>query len=243
MERLRLFRFQRFQLFLLAKPASDFAERSFLCWRSSTRRRIGVESRGRILRIAGRAIIFLHAFVSLGFDLRAIFRSQNVRMLEIFFGVNMLGAFLQFLFARAFLASCFGDTLLLLALGILLILCAGNRCAENGECEKENCGSGKPPDARDSPRAWMTRLQGHGAVWSSQQHGQTDYNYNYNYNYNYGGTPRKKECILKMGEWEKIFSWRCLGGNPGRTLIFGARNDAIGVLSLLFASEREGEGN
>ena len=80
----------------------------------------------------------------------------------------------------------------------------------------------------------MTRLQGHGAVWSSQQHGQTDYSD--------GGTPRRKECISKTGEWENFFSSRCLGGNPGRSLIFGARSDAIGVLSLLFAGEREGGG-
>ena len=58
-----------------------------------------------------------------------------------------------------------------------------------------------------------------------------------------GGTPRRKECILKTGEWENFFSRRCLGGNAGRSLIFGARSDAIGVLSLLFAGEREGGGN
>ncbi len=46
------------------------------------------------MRIGGRTIIILRAFVSLGFNLCAIFRSQNVRMLEILFGVNMLGAFL-----------------------------------------------------------------------------------------------------------------------------------------------------
>jgi hypothetical protein len=61
---------------------------------------------------------------------------------------------------------------------------------------------------RESPRAWMTRLQGHRAVWGSQQHGQTDYNY--------GGTPRRKECIWKTGEWEKFFSRRCLEGTSLR---------------------------
>ena len=88
MERLRLFRFPRLQFFLLADLASDIAERSL--------RSIGIciEACRRILRGHGRAIIFLRAFVSLGFDLRAVFRSEDVQMLEIFFRVNVLGAFL-----------------------------------------------------------------------------------------------------------------------------------------------------
>ena len=82
------------------------------------------------LRSGGCAIIFLRAIVFLRFDLRAIFRSQNVRVLEIFFGVNVLGALLLFLLAGAFLASGFGDTL------ILLVLRAKNICAESCETQK-----------------------------------------------------------------------------------------------------------
>ncbi len=48
-----------------------------------------------------------------------------MRVLEIFFGVNVLGAFLCFLFAGAFLAGSFGDRL------ILLILRARNGGAES----------------------------------------------------------------------------------------------------------------
>ena len=103
MERFRLFRFQRLQFFLLAKVASNFAEGS------SGSRRVRVQVRRRILRGGGRAIIFLSAVGSLGFDLRAVFRSQNMRVLEIFFGVNVLGVFFSFLFAGAFLPGGFGD--------------------------------------------------------------------------------------------------------------------------------------
>ncbi len=88
MERFRLFRFQSLQFFLLAKLTSDFAERCCI------RLRIGVENCRRMLRRRERAIIFLGAFVSFGFDLRSIFRSQDIRMPEIFCGVNVLGAFL-----------------------------------------------------------------------------------------------------------------------------------------------------
>jgi len=87
-ERFRLFRFQRLQFFLFAKLASDLAQRRGI------RLRICVEACRRILRGRRRAIIFLGAFVSFGFDLRAVFGSQDIRMLEIFFGVNMLGALL-----------------------------------------------------------------------------------------------------------------------------------------------------
>jgi hypothetical protein len=93
MEGLGLFWFQSLQFFLLAKLARDFAERKLL--------RIRVEARRRILCRCGRAIIFLCAFVflcfhfcALGFDLCAVFGSQNVGMLQVFLGVNMLGAFL-----------------------------------------------------------------------------------------------------------------------------------------------------
>ena len=43
---------------------------------------------------AGEQLFFCAHSFRLGFDLRAIFRSQNVRVLEIFFGVNMLGGLL-----------------------------------------------------------------------------------------------------------------------------------------------------
>src|ERR1700693_2424348 len=74
MERFRLFWFQRLQFFLLAKLAGDLAKRI------SRSRRICVEACGGILCGRG-AIIFLSAFVSLGFDLRAVIRSQNVAIL------------------------------------------------------------------------------------------------------------------------------------------------------------------
>ena len=88
MERFRLFRFQRLQFRLLAKLTGDFAERSLRSFG------ICVETRRWIRRSSGRAIIFLSAFVSLGFDLCAVFGRQDVQMLEIFLRVNVLGAFL-----------------------------------------------------------------------------------------------------------------------------------------------------
>jgi len=130
MERFRLFGLQSLQFFLLAELASDFPERRLLGLR------VHIESIRRILRRARRAIIFLRAFISLGFDLRAVFRSQDVGMFEIFFGVNMLGPLLQFFFASAFLTGGFGDAL------ILLVLRAGNGCAENREAQKNNSGWG-----------------------------------------------------------------------------------------------------
>ena len=66
-------------------------------------------------------------------------------MLEIFFGVNVLGALLLFLFACAFLASGFGDGL------ILLVLRARNICAESGAAEKKNGRCGETEGTRDSP--------------------------------------------------------------------------------------------
>ena len=88
MERPGLFWFQSLQFFLLAKLTSDVAERDLRSLR------IRIEACRWILCGRGRAIIFLRAFVSLGFNLRAVFGSQDVGMFEIFFGVNMLGAFL-----------------------------------------------------------------------------------------------------------------------------------------------------
>jgi len=69
-----------------------------------------------MLRSARCAIIFLRAFISLRFDLSAILGSQDVGMLEIFSGINMLGALPKFLFAGAFLTRGFGDALVLLVL-------------------------------------------------------------------------------------------------------------------------------
>jgi len=88
MERLGLFWFQSLQFFLLAKLASDVAERDLRSLR------IRIEACRRILCGRGRAIVFLRALVSLGLNLRAVFWSEDVGMFEIFFGVNMLGALL-----------------------------------------------------------------------------------------------------------------------------------------------------
>jgi len=81
-----------------------------------------------------------------------------VGMLEIFFGVNVLGALLLFLFAGAFLAGGFGDAL------ILLVLRATNVGAESREAQKKNSGCGEMDRTRDSPCACATRLERHGAV-------------------------------------------------------------------------------
>lgn len=124
MERFGLFRFQRLQFFLLAIIASDIAERS------SGSLRIRIETRRRILRRRGRTIIFLRTLVSLGFNLRAILRSQNLAMLEIFFSVNMRGGLLRFLFSGAFPPSGFGDAL------FLLVLRAGNGCAKSCKAQE-----------------------------------------------------------------------------------------------------------
>ena len=79
-------------------------------------------------------------------------------MFEIFFGVNMLGALLQFLFASAFLTGGSGDAL------ILVVLRARNGRAESREAQKNNSRRGQTGGTRDSPQAWATRLEGHGAV-------------------------------------------------------------------------------
>lgn len=71
---------------------------------------------------------------SLGFDLRAVFGSQNMRVLEILFGVNVFGVLLRFLFAGAFLACGFGDRL------ILLVLRARKGGAESREAQKKDEG-------------------------------------------------------------------------------------------------------
>jgi hypothetical protein len=81
-----------------------------------------------------------------------------MRVLEIFFGVNVLGVFLRFLFACAFLPSSFGDGL------ILLVLRARNGGAESCEAQKQDGGCSEMDGARDSPCACATRLEGHWAV-------------------------------------------------------------------------------
>ena len=88
MERLGLFWFQSLQFFLLAKLASDVAQRNLRSLR------IRIEACRRILCGRGRAIIFLCAFVSLDLNLGAVFWSQDVGVFEIFFGINVLGALL-----------------------------------------------------------------------------------------------------------------------------------------------------
>jgi len=87
-------------------------------------------------------------------------------VLEIVFGVDMRGMFLEFLFAGAFLASCFRDALILLALR------AGNGCGESREAQKKNRGGDKTCTGRNSPEACATGLDGQRAVDVSQQHGK-----------------------------------------------------------------------
>jgi len=79
-------------------------------------------------------------------------------MLEIFFGVNVLGTLLLFLFASAFLTGGFSDTL------ILLVLRARNRGAESSETQKQDGRSGKPVGGRDLPCACAARPKRHWAV-------------------------------------------------------------------------------
>jgi len=71
----------------LAQEAMKFRE-------EAEKQPIGSLARELLLRRARQAIVFLRAFISFGFGLRAVFRSQDVGMFEIFFGVNVLGAFL-----------------------------------------------------------------------------------------------------------------------------------------------------
>jgi len=201
MERFRLFRFQRLQFLLLAKFARDFAER----WLP----RVRVKTLGRFLCRRGTAIIFLRALVSFRFDGGAVFRSQNVPVLEIFFGVNVLGAFSRFLFARVFLTSGGGDA------GILLVLRARDGGAECRAGQNQNCGDDEPVGMREtagkqnSPLAWATRLERHLTVRGSQQHGQTDY----------GGTPRNKKYIREARKRGKLFPPGCLGVNAQNGLL------------------------
>jgi hypothetical protein len=65
----------------------------------------GVCGLPRVVGGGGSGLIFL------GFELGAIFRSEDLGALEIFFGVNVLGFFLLRLFASAFLLGRFGDIL------------------------------------------------------------------------------------------------------------------------------------
>ena len=86
--------------------------------------------------------------------MRAVFWSQNVWMLKIFFGVNVLGGFLLFLFTGAFLAGSFGDGL------ALLVLRARKGGAESRKTQKQDGRGGKPMRTRDFPcasAAWLER--------------------------------------------------------------------------------------
>jgi hypothetical protein len=76
-------------------------------------------------------------------------------VLEIFLGVNVLGALLLFLFSGAFLAGGFGNG---------LVLCARNTGAESSKAQKENGRRDETERTRDSPQAWSSRLERHGAV-------------------------------------------------------------------------------
>ena len=63
---------------------------------------------------AGRGLVL--ARLQLG----AIFQRKNVFALQVFGSVNVLGLFLQALFAGAFLARCFTNTWVLLSLVLSL---------------------------------------------------------------------------------------------------------------------------
>lgn len=112
MERFRLFRFQSLEFFLLTQLARDFTERRLHTLA------VRIDRRGRVSLRGGAAIIFRGAFVLARFDFGLIFRREDLLSVEIFFRINVLGSFLPFLFAGAFLARGIGDTLILLG-GIL----------------------------------------------------------------------------------------------------------------------------
>jgi hypothetical protein len=86
-------------IFLAAEMARDIAERS------TSGKRFGVDGVRRFF-IGGRSLL-----IFLGFDLRAIFRSENFRALQIFFGVNVLGFFLLGFLTGVFLFGGVGNIL------------------------------------------------------------------------------------------------------------------------------------
>jgi hypothetical protein len=87
----------------------------------------------------------------------AVFRGKNLRALQIFFGVNVLGLFLL-----AFLASLF------LASRISNILSVGLRVAKKSAGDDENTGAGQPDKSRRGPRNYRDASQWGGIEISSQ---------------------------------------------------------------------------
>ena len=87
------------RLFLFAEVTSDIAERRV------GRKRLGVHGFLRFLRRRGSWLILPC------FHLRAIFRRENLRALQILVGVHVLGFFLLTFLPRAFLACSLGDIL------------------------------------------------------------------------------------------------------------------------------------
>ena len=99
---------ERFGLFLVSELANSFC---LWGWRATSPRgicgvvRIRIEACRRILCGRGRAIIFCAHSFRLASTLGAVFGSQDVGMLEIFFGVNMLGALFVIPVCVAFLSG------------------------------------------------------------------------------------------------------------------------------------------
>ena len=118
---------QFLRLFLFAETASDVAERRV----GGKRLRVEVDRDGRavnfftrdrgsigITRDGGTVGSLLSLFtggrrglIFPGFELRAIFRREDLGALQIFFGVNVLGFFLLRFFASTFLLGGVGDIL------------------------------------------------------------------------------------------------------------------------------------
>ena len=115
-----------------------------------------------------------------GFDLRAIFWRKDVVAVQIFGGVNVFGFFLLvflflslvFVFAGAFLASGFGD---------VLVLSEGRRGADNGNRENQNAGNKETQVAGERPYGCRAANRGWG-VKIRNYHGKPT---------TYGGTPLK----------------------------------------------------
>jgi len=156
MEWRRLLRFQSFELFLLAKLARDFTQRTLRGFA------VGIESRGGVLRRRGGTIVFRNTFVFARFDFGLIFRREDLLPLEVFFRVNVLGSFLLFLFAGALLARGVGDALVLLSGSFLPLRINSSRVEK--ETSKKQHGEGNTKRRQDTARARGTRLEGARAV-------------------------------------------------------------------------------
>lgn len=104
-ERFRLLRLERLQLFFFAELASDFAERRLLRFCIGVERVLGILRRRR-----GTIFLWRARFLS-RLDGSRIFRRQDAVTLQVFVGVDVLGGFLRFLFASAFLPRGIGNIL------------------------------------------------------------------------------------------------------------------------------------